>query len=267
MEQVNSMMWLLKHCRKLLRSGSFSNGRISRGEYWVSILLLSTTMALVGLVLWALSALSLQLPEGVLLNTIFTILTVLAWIILPLCVAFIQIKLVIKRSHDLDKSGRYAYSPMLVMLVCLLVAAAISRSSGLLSAVTPEEVMNLVATLKSNILLWIVCLLWLIALIWSIGRWIVVWFYKGTTDNQYGVDPLLHQPTGNSFYRSAWLLLVVINIIFSIFNNSLQTYMFGDESQYDMEWYDDSAYYDSWTLDEGDAIDPDLMLDDSGLGN
>lgn len=267
MEQVTSMMWLLKHCRTLLRSGSFSNGRISRGEYWIAILLLSTAMALVALILWGLSALSLQLPEGVLLNTIFTILTILAWIVLPLCIALIQIKLVIKRSHDLDKSGRYAYLPVLVMLVCLIIAGAISRDSGLLSAVTPQEVMSLVATLKSNMLLWIVCLLWLIALIWSIGRWIIVWFYKGTTDNQYGIDPLSHQPAWNSFYRSAWLLLIGVNIIVSILNNSLQVYMFGDESQYDMEWYGDSAYYDSGTLLEEDAMDPDLILDGSGLEN
>lgn len=230
---------LLRHAWGLIRTWKFSEWRISRGEYRIGILLLSTAMALLWLVFRWISLAVFYLPESAATNALFSVLTIIASVIIPIIVTVFQIKLIVKRSHDLGKNGRYAYIPMLVIAWCLMVWLWVLAKTWFFTASGAEQIASLLADMKSNVLLWIIWFIGIIAFLWSLARWIVIGFYKGNTgDNEYGSDPLLHQISSDGLYRWVWIVLLVINIIIGMMSTAMQHVMFEDDTM----WGGDGVY-------------------------
>lgn len=245
---------LVKHVRWLLWNRSFSEWRISRGEYWVGILLLSTVFAAISSVVWLLCFAIFQLPESAVSNGVFSALSIIGSVLIPLVVTILQVKFIIKRSHDLGKSGRYVYIPMFIILWCLLIAFAVLFSQWFFSASAPTDIMNIMVGLQSNVVLWIIWIIGFIALIRSLARWIVIGFYKGNVgDNVYGSDPLVSQPTENGLYRWVWIVLLVVNVILGSINTNLQGAMFEDEMN-----FNDPALENMQDMDELEWSDIEL---------
>ncbi|HMY80908.1 MAG TPA: DUF805 domain-containing protein [Candidatus Absconditabacterales bacterium] len=224
---------LLRHCWKTIWKGSFSQGRISRGEYWVSILILSALSGLVTLVLWLVGSLIFMGGINPGSAIAFMILTVLIGIIIPLIIGIFQVKLIIKRAHDLGKSGRYPFVPMLLLLGLGIIGLIIGGTTGLFELInSPSDTVQLqplVSAIMNNKSLWVVGILGIIVMIWSMIRGIYIAFWKGMVgDNQYGGDPLTHQPTSNRSYRLLGVVLLVLNIGFSFFSAGYQTSLVDD---------------------------------------
>lgn len=232
MPQNQTILNLFLHVWKILRKWSFSEWRMTRWEYWIAILVLSLAMTIVSVILWWLAAIVLYiLNEWMLLNGIFVFLTTVVWIILPIAVTILQIKLVIKRCHDLNKNGRYAYWPWIVLWLSVIIFVGIARKIGLITATDPNEIVTIVSSLQSNVLVWIVGIIGIAAFILSVVRWIIIWFVKGTTwENNYGSDPLEYQNSSNGMYWFLWIILIVVNVVVCMINGVLNIYLFGDES-------------------------------------
>lgn len=204
---------LIKRARSLIRTWSFSKWRISRGEYRISLLLLSVTAGFVSTVFqWVALLITNVLPSY---WNLYLYIALVASIIPAIIVTIFQVKIIIKRSHDLGKSGRYTYLPMIIALICGII---------LFKIVFSYDVDTMETQFKSNIVVnAILILIGIVAAIWSIARWIVVGFYKWNTgDNTYGSDPLLTQDPSNRIYRWVGIVLVILNMIISSFNGWLQ---------------------------------------------
>ncbi len=187
---------LISHCRELIRKGPFHTGRISRGQYWISYLLL------VGL-----STLISTLVRRIFWNS-GDMVTSIIWIIL----AVFQIKLIIKRSHDIGENKRYAFIPLFAIVGFTVLAGIIIYFVGSYQAISlnttsPEALLSSWFGKGAGIVL-------LILLMRSIVRSFKLIFKKWNKgDNIYGFDPLLSQPESNGTYWIAWLAIAVLAII------------------------------------------------------
>jgi len=87
-----------------------------------------------------------------------------ASLIPAIIVTIFQVKIIIKRSHDLGKSGRYTYIPMIIALICGVILFKIVFYNN-----TTVDAME--AQFKSNIVInAILLLIGMVAAIWSIAR-------------------------------------------------------------------------------------------------
>lgn len=111
------------------------------------------------------------------------ILTVLIGIIIPLIIGIFQVKLIIKRAHDLGKSGRYPFVPMLLLLGLGIIGLIIGGTTGLFELInSPSDTVQLqplVSAIMNNKSLWVVGILGIIVMIWSMIRGIYIAFWKG----------------------------------------------------------------------------------------
>jgi uncharacterized membrane protein YhaH (DUF805 family) len=230
MESSWSFWGLIRHCWNLIWRWSFSDGRVSRGEYWISWLLLSlllsiATFALRGLVfgLWFIS-------EWAVVQVLLTLIVLLIGVILPLIAGIYQIKFIIKRSHDLDKSGWYIYIPLLGLLISLVIGGARARFNGLSDAFISRDLAKIQSSV-ANPVIGIVALLSVIFVVRAIARGIVLGFFRWTKwDNQYGPDPLANNLSTTWLCRWVALSLLILNIIMSSLSAALQlTLVGGDE--------------------------------------
>lgn len=196
MENQFSFSWLLKHCRKLIRTWSFTTGRISRWEYLVSYLIISLLWSISAAVLW-----QLGWETG----------TQLSWII-GIILGLFGIKLIIKRSHDIEKSGRYYFLPLFLIIAMLIIAAGYVLSQGLFSIWESNPWLQISAI--PPVLLWVFgAIMWWLS-IWFIIRVCMIVFKVGArSDNLYGSDPLVWQPNSNNMYRVVWLCALALSMI------------------------------------------------------
>lgn len=112
------------------------------------------------------------------------ILTVLIGIIIPLIIGLFQVKLIIKRSHDLGKSARYPFIPMLILVGLGIIGLIIGGTTGLFELISSQsdtvQLQPLVSAIMNNKALWVVGILGVIVMIWSMIRGIYIAFWKGT---------------------------------------------------------------------------------------
>ncbi len=202
MDNQLSIGGLIKHCWNLIWTGSFSAGRIWRGEYWVSIMILSLLSSVISFVFLKLLG-NLGQASMIIIFVVAIITTLL------------QIKLIIKRSHDLGKTGRYAYIPMILLVSCFIIAGVVAGSAGLFQAFQSQNVQAIIDILKSGPLA-LAGIIGLVLLIRSICRSFVIAFYKGNVgDNKYGSDPLLSQPVSNTNYWIVGLVAFALSMVLS----------------------------------------------------
>jgi uncharacterized membrane protein YhaH (DUF805 family) len=166
-------------------------GRVSRGEYVMSSLVLGVITSVIT------APLSWLLPVGVLVVNILA-----------------QIRLlwpIVRRCHDLNKSWRFVGIPLLIVLVGMLIIglswASITWPQMMLQYGAGMSLYTLIA--MGLMLIWmtwfiIICLR-LVFSKWTLG------------DNAYGIDPLVHQPIGNGLYRRTAILLIVVSLAISFF--------------------------------------------------
>ncbi len=188
--------WLLTHARNIITKESWTKGRLSRGEYWISILVLGTMSSLVSLILSQFGFIGMWLGA---------MISIISWVR--------GIGMVIRRSHDLNQNGWYYFKPLLITLGVILWVALSWVMLG-----------KLLTNNMINWILWIIVLIWMIALIiWMFIVMIKSLFYKGTSwENTYGADRLPSQPTWNWMYWGIGIALAILSMIFDSFNPSQQ---------------------------------------------
>jgi len=137
MENQLSIGGLIKHCWNLIWTGSFATGRIGRGEYWVSIMILSLLSSVISFVF--LKLLGTLGSASLIVILLFAVITTI-----------LQIKLIIKRSHDLGKSGWYAYLPVLLLIAAFVIAGVVAGGAGLWQAFESQNVQAVIDIMKSG---------------------------------------------------------------------------------------------------------------------
>lgn len=199
METQLSFWSLIRHCRKLIRTWSFAKWRISRGEYIISYLIISLLGAVIGTVLRNIGG-----QTGSDISSI-----------IGLILGIFGIKLIIKRSHDLGKSGRYYFIPLFVLIVVIIAGAAYAFSQGLIN-------FSEWSTAQLNSIpraIWGAFGIALLAsTIWFLVTVCMIIFKKGhQEENEYGSDPLAHQPSSNNNYWLVWLCVFFLSILIGSF--------------------------------------------------
>lgn len=189
---------LLTHCRHLIWKGRFVSWRISRWEYWISYLILVALSSTIGTILRHLAGGIGELIASV-IGIIFSIF---------------QIKLIIKRSHDIGESARYSFVPLFVILgIGLASALILPKVINTQGVFTDGAVFQSFLTARPSLLAWGLLLLAFVRLIIRSCKLI---FQKWTMwENTYGVNPLDHQTSSNKRYRVLGCAMVLISTIAS----------------------------------------------------
>lgn len=210
-KNYNSLWWLFLRAWNILYVESRGKERISRGEFFVSVLLLLLiidTIIFLYHVLNIPAHMTMRLFHRDGIYILNAILFIYCWVLFFwLCV---------KRTRDLWKPTKYITLPVYVMLSTWLIYVIVSLIFFVANLLTDGwEIAATIAPFgfSINLLQWI--LLWL--LVWFV---IVLWnliFKKWTKwDNDYGNNPLLNQPLDNNRYRYVWSIWILI-WIFTIY--------------------------------------------------
>jgi len=168
----------------------------------------------------------------------------------------LQIKLVIKRSHDLGKTGWYSYIPLFLMAVWVPIAGVVSGGilplltslyslyQNSLEALSVRDFSAFIEVLRNSSVT-LVALIAGVLFVRFICRGIVVALFKGNTgDNKYGSDPLVFQPASNTNYWVVGLLAFVLSMLLSSFTQDTN----------------ESMYNNLMMNSSGEAVDQDLNV-------
>lgn len=231
MDNQLSIGGLIKHCWNLIWTGPFAAGRIGRGEYWVSIMILSLLSSVI-------SYIFLELAANLGSASLYVIL------VFAVVTTILQIKLIIKRSHDLGKTGWYAYVPLFLLILCFVAAGVVAGGAGLFQAFESQNAQAIMDIMRSGPVA-LVGIVALVVMIRAVCRGIVIAFFKGNAgDNQYGSDPLVFQPSSNTNYWVVGLLAFVLSMLLSSFTQDTN----------------ESMYTDLMNNGTGDTVDQDLNV-------
>lgn len=187
-EQLIPRIW------KIAREIFQRNWRISLGEYWILILLTCLIAWYANLIGWEDSSYSMY---GILVN---------------ICQFIIILNLSIKRSNDLNKSQKSAFSTAIMLMIFLLLF----KYTGFLFIWFYYLFLYILYVFGY---FWfairIMILIVSIRALYTFSRWGFELLFKKwwTWNNQYGGNPLIDQSDSNSIYRVVWIILLLINII------------------------------------------------------
>lgn len=190
----------------LIRKGKFVQWRISRWEYWISYLILVALSSTIGTILRHLAGGIGELIASI-IGIIFSIF---------------QIKLIIKRSHDIEESARYSFVPLFIMLGIGLVSALIlPKIINTQGVFTDGAAFQSFLTARPSLLAWGLLLITFVRLIIRSCKLI---FQKWTMwENTYGANPLDHQTSSNKRYRVLGCAMVLISTIASALGKPVVT--------------------------------------------
>lgn len=247
MEQSISFWGIIKHCRNIIWRGSFVQGRIGRGEFRIWLLLLSMLLSSITLVLWWVARLASHSESLLLYQWVVNIVVIVAGLFVPLVTGIYQVKLVIKRSHDLGRSGWYVYIPLAWTLFSIGALALWWDRQGLFDMIKSGDVAQIQSIILHPIV-WIFGILALCFGVWMIVRSVVVGFFRWIDgENDYWANPLDSQKSSSSSYWTVGVVVFILNVIVSFAGGFIQEMLIGDIQGLDTEWFTDA--YDNALID------------------
>lgn len=176
------------HAWTILFQEPLWKGRLSRGEYVISLLIINALGAFIVRILWFI------IPE---LRWIFILIIQWVW----------GLSMWIRRAHDLGKDWKFVIYPTIFFLCVSILIYYISFQVTPFSWFKWWHILSLIVFLL--VILWLFCVL------------LILFFKKWTSEsNAYGAERISLQPKSDVLY---WLMGIVLLFIVFIFNQQSLT--------------------------------------------